>query len=174
METEAGRRIQSIRRLSEDLDEYMPPDALEGGDPWTPTLLRGQALYDGIKEQLPDLGMSDLLSVGTDLDEEAKRRRNVAKLMEKGYVFHRAGNDLVHQVHLSNHFRRSLFASTIENQKTSRLYIPKLFVGTSSSIKRFKSWQNASALFWNPEIDSVVTDNAFLIGLKKETHTLSN
>ncbi|KAL3925213.1 MAG: hypothetical protein SGILL_000560 [Bacillariaceae sp.] len=173
MDTEAGRRIQSIRRLSEDLDAYMPGGDDET-DQWTPTLLRGQALYDGIKEQLPDLAIADLMSVGTDLDEEAKRRRNVTNLMEKGYVFHRAGKDLVHQVHLSNHFRRSLFASTIKNQKTSRLYIPKHFVGTSSSIKQFKNYQVAQALFWNPEIDIVVTNESFLIGLKKHAPKMLN
>jgi hypothetical protein len=167
METEAGRRIQSYRRLSEDLDGYLP-DGGGDSDPWTPTLLRGQAIYDDIKEQLPDLGISDLMSVGTDLDEAAKRRRNVMDLMSKGYVFHQEGENWVHQVHLSNHFRRSLFASTIDNQKISRLYISKFFVGTSSSIKQFKNWQNASALFWNPEIDVVVTNDSFLIGLKRK------
>jgi hypothetical protein len=74
------------------------------------------------------------MSVSTDLDEETKRRQQVRKLLSNGYVFHEVGNVLVHQTHLSNHFRRSLYASTIEKGKTLKMYSQKLFVGTSSSI----------------------------------------
>jgi C2 domain/SHR-binding domain of vacuolar-sorting associated protein 13 len=165
MDTEAGRRIQSYRKLSADLED-VSPDVRPESDPWTPTLLKGQALYDDIVGQLPDLAISDLMSVGTDLDEEAKRRQTVRKMMSKGYVFHEAGRDLVHQTHLSNHFRRSLFATSMESQKSVRLYNTKLFVGTSSSMTQFKSWQAAQAIYWHPELHVVKTDESFLIGLR--------
>jgi hypothetical protein len=165
MESELGRRVQTYRKLSADVNDTSP-DLRQESDPWTPTLLQGQALYDGIVGHLPDLAISDLLSESTDLGEEAKRRQHVRKMVSEGYVFHTVGTGLLHQRHLSNHFRRSLFASTIENRKTLKLYRPKLFVGRSSSITLFKSWQAAQALFGHPELTVVATGESFLVGVK--------
>ncbi|KAG7355258.1 vacuolar-sorting-associated protein 13 C-terminal domain containing protein [Nitzschia inconspicua] len=165
MDTEVGRRIHNLRRFSADLVDILPDIQAEENQ-WTPTLLKGQALYDGFVDQIPDLAISDLMSVGTDLDEEAKRRQMVRALISKGYAFHEAGKDLVHQMHLSNHFRRSLFAGSIESHKCLRLYNPKASVGTSSSITLFKSWQAAQALFWSPDLHIVTTEHSFLVGLR--------
>lgn len=46
MDTDAGRRIQNYRKISADLDAAAVQEGDEV-DPWTPTLLQGQALWNG-------------------------------------------------------------------------------------------------------------------------------
>jgi hypothetical protein len=84
--------------------------------------------------------------------------------MRLGFVFHEL-DQYFHEDHLPNHFRRLLFANSLEQEKTGLLYSRKLFVGTSSSIRYFKNWQAASALLWDPELDVVITDGIFSVRL---------
>ena len=161
LETETGRRLQNQRRHSADIEDEQQVD------PWKPSLLQGQALYDGIVAHAPDLGISDIMSVGTDIGEEFRRKADVMKLKSLGYVFHPSG-ELFHNDHLPNHFRRSLFSNAIEHHKASRLYRPKLFVGTSSAIRHFRNNQAAQAIFWNPELEVVVTEEKFLLRVKDD------
>jgi hypothetical protein len=168
LDSDSGHRLLvSHRRLSRDIDEPLVED--EGSeqhlDQWQPSLLQGQALYDGIYNQAPDLGISDLISVSTDIDEEARRKRNVRILLKLGYVFHESGV-YFHENHLPNHFRRSLFASSMEERKSVRLYRPRFAVGTSSAIRHFKTWQAAGALHLDSELDIMRTDDAFLLRFK--------
>lgn len=158
-ETESGNRRLSALDMDAQVVEHMIGS--EHGDPWQPSLLQGQAVYDGLLVHAPDMGMSDLMSVSTDVDEEAKRLKLVMKLISLGYLFHEAG-EFFHENHLPNHFRRYLFASS-----TSRINLPRLFVGTLPSIRQFKSWQAASAIFWNQNLDVTVSEESFTVRLKE-------
>ena len=105
--------------------------------------------------------ISDLLSQNTDSNETARRKNDIARLNALGFTFHETGSPF-HEEHLPNHFRRFLFASS------QLFHCRKFFVGTSSSIRRFKTWQAASTLFWDSEVQVVQTKQAFLVQLKKK------
>ena len=107
--------------------------------------------------------ISDIISENTDGLEQARRKNDIARLNALGFVFHESGN-CFHEDHLPNHFRRLLFASSLE-QKSQLFHCREFFVGTSSSIRQFKNWQAASALLWDPDVDVVQTKRSFLVQL---------
>ena len=148
METDAGRQILHQRGLPVEMDGTQDGNfSNETDDPWQPSLLQGKAMFDGFRGQVPDIGISDLMSVATDIDEEAKWRKNVQRLLSMGYLYHDAG-DSFYKYHLPNHCRQLLFTSSEGKTNSLRLYSPRLYSGTSSCMKYFKTWQAAQALFW--------------------------
>ena len=170
-EIENGRRPQNHRRLSLDIDEPLYEENGNGEqiDQARSSLYQNANFYDNLYGQTPDFAsISDLISVGTDVDEEAKRAKAIKALRMLGFVFHDSGV-YFHEDHLPHHFRRSLFASSMEERKSVRLYRPKFAVGTASAMRHFKTWQAAQALHLDPELDVVRTDDAFLICFKEKT-----
>jgi hypothetical protein len=157
-------RSISHRQLCLDMDDLLPDE--QPSDQWQPSLRQGQALYDGMHGQTADFGISDLISVNTGADEELKRRKKlVRRLMKEGFVFHEAGV-FFHEDHLPHHFRRSLFASSMGDRKSTLRYRPKFVVGTPSLIRHFKSWQSAQALYNDLELELIRSDTDFLIRFK--------
>jgi hypothetical protein len=108
--------------------------------------------------------VSDLISVGTDARDLARRKNDVARLNALGFVFHESGR-FFHVDHLPNHFRRLLFASSLEQKKAQQLFSRKFYVGTSSSINHFRSWHGVQALLWDSDVDVVQTKNSFIVQL---------
>eukprot|EP00934_Nitzschia_sp_Nitz4_P002078 Nitzschia sp. Nitz4//scaffold140_size61219//29533//49080//NITZ4_006440-RA/size61219-augustus-gene-0.64-mRNA-1//-1//CDS//3329536227//2078//frame0 len=168
LDSDKVRRQMNHRRLSMnmDVDEGQgDDDNIENAEQWQPSLLQGQALYDGILGQVPDLGLSDLISVSTDIDEEAKRRRNTIVLMSLGFTFHEMGK-FFHEDHLPRHFRRSLLAGSIESRRPNRLYRPRFAVGAPAEIRHFKSWQAAGTMHWDPHLQVKQNEDSFSVQLK--------
>ena len=165
-----GRQLAtSHRRLSLDIDLEDGVGGDQEVDQWEPSLRQGQAIYESIVRETSDFGISDLLSVNTDQDDELKRKMNVMHLMDLGFVFHKNG-DFFHTNHLPNHFRRSLFASSMTDKKSSRLYRPKWAVGSSSCIRQFKSYQAANNIFWDAELEVIKNEDSFTLQLKDKRH----
>ena len=165
---EGAHRIRSHRKMS--LDEGLIQDIFmqkevnpRQGDM---LLAKGQALFDGLHENFQDLGISDLISVSTDVTEEAKHKKTVRLLLDLGFAFHESGA-YFHQNHLPHHFRRSLFASAMEERKAAPLYCPKNAVGRSSAMRYFKSWQAAQALYYDAQLEVIRKDDVFLVRLKE-------
>jgi hypothetical protein len=163
LDADSGRRLVSHRRLSLDIDEPLAEETAK--DVWEESIRQGQAIYDGLYNQAADISISDIISVSTDAHEEANRKRTILRLLSEGFVFHESGI-FFHEDHLPHHFRRSLFASSMGDRKSGRLYRPKLAVGTASSIRHFKSWQSAQALYNDLELDVLRTDKSFIIRFK--------
>lgn len=112
-----------------------------------------------------DTWITDMISISTDTREEARRKNDIARLHSLGFVFHES-EILFHENHLPNHFRRLLFASSLEQRKSQIFYCRKFYVGTSSSIRYFKSWQAATALLYDPDVDVVQTKKSFIVQLR--------
>jgi hypothetical protein len=163
LDIESGRRLVSHRRLSLDIDEPLTEETAM--DVWGESIRQGQAIYDGLYNQAADINISDMISVSTDAKEDVIRKRSILRLRSKGFVFHESGI-FFHEDHLPHHFRRSLFASSMGDRKSGLLYRPKLAVGTSSSIRHFKSWQSAQALYNDLELDVLRNEKSFIIRFK--------
>ena len=167
LDSDAGRRMISHRKLSLDVESLEDETGDNQVDQWQPSLRQGQAVFDGLYGQASEMGISDLISVGTDVDEDAKRRKDVSVLLQMGFVFHDNGV-YFHEDHLPLQFRRSLFASSMTKKRSARLYRAKWAVGTSSAMRHFKSSQAAGALYFDPETEVTLGDDAFLVRLKDE------
>ena len=161
--TRGRRQFTSRRRLSLDIDEAVTEES--ASDLWDESIRQGQAIYDGLYNQAADINISDMISISTDAREEVNRKRTILRLQSEGFVFHESGT-FFHEDHLPHHFRRSLFASSMGDRKSGLLYRPKLAVGTSSSIRHFKSWQSAQALYNDLELDVLRNEKSFIIRLK--------
>ena len=160
-----GRRIStSHRRISLDIDMEDGGGVDEEDDQWEPTLLQGQAIYESIVRET-DFGISDLMSVNTDQDDELKRKKNVMHLMDLGFVFHGSG-EFFHANHLPHRFRRALFADSLSDKKAARLYRPRWAVGSSRCIHQFKHYQAANNIFWDAELEVLRNDSSFTLQLK--------
>jgi hypothetical protein len=168
LDPESGRRLSSQRRLSLDIDEALAEET--SVDMWEESIRQGQAIYDGLYKynQAADINISDLISVSTDAHDEVNRKRTMLRLLSEGFVFHESGT-FFHEDHLPHHFRRSLFASSMGDRRSGLLYRPKLAVGSSSSIRHFKSWQSAQALYNDLELDVLRNEKSFIIRLKDKT-----
>lgn len=161
VDPEQARRLVSHRRMSLDIDDPVGTVDRTDEEHWC------SAVLDGKFSQSADWGISDLVSVGTDVDEEAKRKRNTRVLKNLGFLFHDCGV-YFHENHLPNHFRRVLFANTMEGSKGTKLYQPKFVVGIPSNIRHFKSYQTAGALHIDPELEISVAETSFSVSLKPQ------
>ncbi len=159
MDSEHARRLVSHGWLSLDIDDPLRETDNPNEDNWR------AAMLDSKFGQSADWGISDLVSVGTDVDDEAKRKRNTRILQNLGFVFHDFGI-YFHESHLPNHFRRLLFANTMDGRKRGRIYPPKFAVGIASSIRHFKSYQAAGAVHIDPELEVTASETSFLVSLK--------
>jgi hypothetical protein len=161
MDSEIGRHLVSHRRLSMDIDDPLgKEESVDHGENWR------SAMLDSVYGQSADWGISDLVSVGTDVDE-GTRERNTRILMKLGFLYHEFGV-YFHENHLPHNFRRSLFGSSTEERRVTRLYRPKLVVGTPSEIRHFKTWQAAGAIHIDPELEVTATDSTFIIQFKEK------
>ena len=155
-------RLKSHRKLSLELDDqYLAESMMEARMVDVPS----DQEIDGsrqIRTQTQDSETSNT-SVGTDVHEKARRKNDIARLKTLGFVFHESGI-LFHENHLPNHFRRLLFASSLERDY-QLCCNRKFFVGTSSSIRHLVNWQAASALFYDPEVDVIETKKSICVKL---------
>eukprot|EP00980_Cylindrotheca_fusiformis_P021402 scaffold8259_cov143-Cylindrotheca_fusiformis.AAC.20 len=146
------QRRRALRRTSSGGDDQnvegtaMIHDQLD--DQWSNSMKQGQAIYDGLYGY--DRGISEIMSVGASSESQPEQKRMMKKLLSHGFLFHVCG-DLFHQDHLPHNFRKSFFASAMDGSRVGRTFRPKGAIGTSSTIRHFRTWQSAYALFWDVE-----------------------
>lgn len=170
---------KSHRKLSLELDDPFIVESMMAMD--NPE--RSVPSRDGLHTRRQSRGqshdseafLSDIISVGTDVHEHARRKNDIARLKALGFVFHDSGT-LFHEDHLPSHFRRLLFANSLEKMEYQLYYCRKFFSGTSSSIKYLKNWQAASALLYDPAVDVLQTKKSFVVqlGAKKSRSDISS
>ena len=168
--TEWNAQRKSHRKLSLELDDPFVVESTKGSIIMeNPSHLENRSRRQSSRSQSQDseTSVSDLISVGTDVHEQARRKNDISQLKALGFVFHESGI-LFHENHLPNHFRRLIFASSLEKREYQLYYCRKFFVGTSSSIRHLINWQAASALLWDSEVDVVQTKTSFLVQFRDE------
>jgi hypothetical protein len=164
-------RKPTHRKLSVDMDESGTEensvDQLQLAQ-WHTSMRQGQAIYDGLYGSGSNHGISEIMSANAGSDEESQTILIVRQLLAQGFLFHKIG-DFFHQDHLPRHFRKSLYASAIDERKIGRLYQPKFAVSTSTTeIRHFRSWQSAYALYWDAELDLFRKQNTLELQLKEK------
>jgi hypothetical protein len=159
----ARRSLMSHRKLSLDIDG--PLDEESPTEYWQDSGGQDQAEEDRRQKHI-DARIADMLSVGTDQQEENNRKKAIALLMKNGFIFHESGV-FFHEDHLPHRFRKSLFASSKGGRQAGPSYRPKFAVGSTSAIRHFKSSQSANHLFQDLKVDVVTTDSNFIIRLRE-------
>lgn len=154
---------KSHRKLSLELDDPSAVEAIAVMD-HSSSHRPLPSLFESLGQSDRFINQDSYISCNGDQDL-ARKKNDIARLMRLGFLFHELGN-YFHENHLPNHFRRLLFANSIERKKSELLYSRKNFVGTSSSIRHFKNWQAAQAVLWDPELDVVIEkDGLFSVRL---------
>ena len=149
----------SHRKLSLDID-CLGEDCTVDNELWNSSL-RGSLIGN-------QSGVSDIMSMGTGVNdaESTKRRKRILK--DLGFVFHEQGV-YFHRNHLPHHFRRSLFAVRLSGNYKPRLYCPKFAVMSNpNEIVMFRSAQAAGALFIDPELEVISSKHSFFIHFRSE------
>lgn len=151
-------RRRSLRRLSSGADEQNGEEASmshDQRDQWRTSMKQGQAIYDGLYGK--DRGISEIMSVGASSEGQPQQKRIIRQLLHQGFLFHECG-DLFHQDHLPHNFRKGFFASAADPTKIGRAFRPKSALASAATIKHFRSWQSAYAIFWDSECGIYQTD----------------
>jgi hypothetical protein len=159
---------RSLRRLSLGVDEPVADEesmSHEQIDQWSTSMKQGQAIYDGLYGQ--ERGISEMMSVGTNSEDQPQQKRMIRQLLLQGFLFHECG-DFFHQDHLPHNFRKFLSASAMDATKIGRPFRPKSTVGTATTIRHFRSWQSAYAIYWDSECGIYRTDDTLELQVKEK------
>ena len=149
----------SHRKLSLDAD-HIGEDSTVNNELWNSSL-RGSLAGN-------QSGISDIMSMGTGVNDDKTSKRRKSILKDLGFVFHDPGV-YFHRNHLSHHFRRSLFAVRLNGNYKPRLYCPKFAVMSKpNEIVMFKSAQAAGALFIDPELEIIASNDSFSIHFRSQ------